>query len=453
MADRILVVDDEQIIRESLSFILQKEGFEVVEAANGVEALKQLKQKPVDIVVTDLEMPEMKGIELLERVTRQFPETFVMIITAYGSLETAIAALHHGAFDYILKPVEFDDLLHRIRRLIEHRRLARENALLRQELQQKYDFDAIIGKSPVMRDVFDTIKKVAQTDGTILITGKTGTGKELVARAIHFNGPRRHARFIPVNCGAIVETLFESELFGHKKGSFTGATADKDGLFKAAHEGTLFLDEVSETPLHLQVKLLRAIEQKEIFPVGTTDPLAVDVRIIAATNRNLRELMEQGKFREDLFYRLNVIEIQLPSLTERPEDIPLLAQHFVQSYRNQMGRNVKGFTNEAMNALMRYQWKGEVRELENIIERAMIFCEDEYIGLEHLAEHVRSTVAEGDALRFRTGSLLKDALKDFEKLYIKRVLDQCQNDKDKASKVLGIGLSSLYRKMEELGIS
>ncbi|MFQ5797073.1 MAG: sigma-54-dependent transcriptional regulator [Bacteroidota bacterium] len=453
MADRILVVDDEKIIRESLSFILEKEGYDVSEAANGVEALKQLKQKPVDIVLTDLEMPEMKGIELLERVTRQFPETFVIIITAYGSLETAIAALRNGAFDYILKPIEFDDVLHRIRRLIEHRRLARENTLLRQELHQQYDFDAIIGKSAAMLDVFDTIKKVSQTDRTVLITGKSGTGKELVARAIHFNGRRKQNRFVAVNCGAIVETLFESELFGHKKGSFTGATADRDGLFKAAHEGTLFLDEVSEIPIHLQVKLLRAIEQKEIIPVGMTDPIQVDVRIIASTNKNLYGLMEEKKFRDDLYYRLNVVEIHLPSLTERPEDIPPLLQHFVQHYRAQMIKNVRGLTNDAVNALMRYQWKGEVRELQNIIERAMIFCEEEYIGLEHLPEHVRSAVTDGDALRFHTGSLLKDAVKDFEKQYIKRTLEQCQNDKEKTAKLLGIGLSSLYRKMDELGFS
>ena len=453
MAERILVVDDEKIIRESLSFILEKEGYEVSEASNGVEALKQLKQKPVDIVLTDLEMPEMKGIELLERVTQQFPETFVMIITAYGSLETAIAALHNGAYDYILKPVEFDDVLHRIRRLIEHRQLARENSLLRQELHRQYDFDAIVGKSPSMQVIFERIKKVSQTDRTVLITGKSGTGKELVARAIHFNGSRKGSRFVAVNCGAIVETLFESELFGHKKGSFTGATADKDGLFKAAHKGTLFLDEVSEIPYHLQVKLLRAVEQKEILPVGMSDPIQVDVRIIAATNKNLRNRMEEGKFRDDLYYRLNVVEIHVPSLSERPEDIPPLVQHFVQDYKMQMGKNVKGLTNEAMNALMAYQWKGEVRELQNIIERALIFSEDEYIGLEHLPEHVQSTVTGKEAPRFHTGSSLKDALKEFERQYIKRTLEQCQNDREKTAKVLGIGASSLYRKIDDLGIS
>lgn len=453
MAERILVVDDEKIIRESLSFILEKEGYEVLEASNGLEALKKVKQKPVDIVLTDLEMPEMKGIDLLDQVSRQFPETFVMIITAYGSLETAIAALRMGAFDYILKPVDFDDVLHRIRRLSEHRRLARENTLLRRELHQQYDFDAIIGKSPPMQEVFDTIKKVSQTDRTVLITGKSGTGKELVARAIHFNGPRKQGRFVAVNCGAIVETLFESELFGHKKGSFTGAVADKDGLFKAAHDGTLFLDEVSEIPFHLQVKLLRAIEQKEVVPVGMTEPIQVDVRIIAATNRNLQGLMEEKKFREDLYYRLNIVEIRLPTLGERPEDIPPLVHHFVRYFRAQMDRNIKGLTNEAMDALMRYQWKGEVRELQNIIERAMIFCEDEYIGLEHLPERVRFTVAGKAALGFDTGSSLKDALKEFEKQYIKRTLGQYQNDKEKTAKILGIGLSSLYRKMDDLGIS
>jgi two-component system response regulator PilR (NtrC family) len=320
MAERILVVDDEQIIRESLSFVLRKEGFEVEEAANGKEALERQEKNPFDIVITDIEMPEMRGMELLEQITRRTPQTFVVIITAFGSLETAVQALRKGAYDYILKPLDFDDLLYRIRKLINHRALSLENSLLRQELNRNYDFDRIIGQSHAMKSVFEIIKRVATSDGTVLITGKSGTGKELVARAIHYNSNRSAKRFVTVNCGAIVETLFESELFGHKKGSFTGATSDKEGLFKVADGGTVFLDEVSEIPLHLQVKLLRAIEQKEITPVGMTDSFHVNVRIIAATNRDLRKEIEAGKFREDLYYRLNVVEIHLPSLSERPDD-------------------------------------------------------------------------------------------------------------------------------------
>src|SRR5512140_426960 len=324
MADSILIVDDEEIIRESLSFILTKEGYRVREAANGRIALEILREDTIDLVLTDLEMPEMKGIELLEQVTRYSPETLVVIITAYGSIDTAIAALRKGAVDYILKPVEFDELLVKVQRLLASRKLNLENKLLRGEVNRQYDFENIVGQSVAMQRVFDTIKKVAATDGTVLIHGKSGTGKELVARAIHFNSKRAGQPFIAVNCGAIVENLFESELFGHKRGSFTGATMDKEGFFKASDGGTLFLDEVSEIPFHLQVKLLRAIELKEITPVGTSAPLSVDVRIIASTNKNLQKEVEAGRYREDLYYRLNIVEITLPPLSERVDDIPLL---------------------------------------------------------------------------------------------------------------------------------
>ncbi|MEK6570834.1 MAG: sigma-54 dependent transcriptional regulator, partial [Bacteroidota bacterium] len=333
MTPRVLVVDDEEIIRDSLSFILQKEGYEVEEAANGQEAFKKITENPPDVVITDIEMPGMKGVDLLEKVSQVSPQTFVIIITAYASIETAVQALRKGAYDYILKPLEFDELILRLRRLMEFKRLALENQILRQEINREYDFHNFIGQSAVIRKVFRTIERVAESDGTVLITGRSGTGKELVARAIHHNSMRRQNRFVPLNCGAIPENLFESELFGYKKGAFTDAVSDKDGMIKVANGGTLFLDEVSEMPLHLQVKLLRALEQKEITPVGSTVPLKVDVRIIAATNQNLAERVEQGKFRDDLYYRLNIIEIDLPSLTERREDVPLLVQHFIEKFR------------------------------------------------------------------------------------------------------------------------
>ncbi|HEY5614677.1 MAG TPA: sigma-54 dependent transcriptional regulator [Bacteroidota bacterium] len=452
MAERILVVDDEQIIRESLGFILKKEGYTVEEASNGREALEKQSVQPFDVIITDIEMPEMRGIDLMGEITRRTPQTFVMIITAFGSIETAVQALRSGAHDYILKPIDFDDLLHRVKKLLKYRSLALENSLLRQELNRNYDFDRIIGKSERMNGVFQTIKRVATSEGTVLVTGKSGTGKELVARAIHYNSHRSNKRFVTVNCGAIVETLFESELFGHKKGSFTGATSDKEGLFKVADGGTVFLDEVGEIPLHLQVKLLRAIEQKEITPVGMTDTHKVDVRIIAATNRDLRKLVETGKFREDLFYRLNVVEIHLPSLTERPEDIPQLAQHFLDMYKRQMSRPIKGITNEAMSALMQYHWKGEIRELENVIERAVIFCEGDFIGLEHLPEYVLPANG-GVRVPSMTGDhTLRKAVKQFERSYIERQLDQNARDKEKTAHMLGVSLSSLYRKMDDLGI-
>jgi DNA-binding NtrC family response regulator len=450
MTPRVLVVDDEEIIRQSLSFILQKEGYEVEEAANGLEAFGKVEENPPDLVITDIEMPGMKGVELLEKVSQVSPQTFVIIITAYGSIETAIQALRKGAYDYILKPIDFDELVLRVRRLLEHRQLALENQMLRQEINREYDFHNIIGQSAVMRRVFRTIERVSHSDGTVLITGKSGTGKELVARALHHNSVRRQNRFVAVNCGAIPDNLFESELFGHKKGAFTDAVADKDGMFKIANGGTLFLDEVSETPLHLQVKLLRSLEQKEITPVGSTTPLKIDVRIIAATNRNLAELVEEGKFRDDLYYRLNVIEINLPSLSERREDIPLLVQHFIERFRNEMGKPIKGVDNNVMHLLMNRTWKGEVRELQNVIERAMIFCDGEYITVKELPENIGGEVRE--EVPSEEDVRLKEAVRRFEKSHILDLLNRFGFDKEKAASALDISVSTLYRKMTELGI-
>jgi DNA-binding NtrC family response regulator len=450
MADRILVVDDEELIRESIGFLLRKEGFTVEEAANGREAYKKILAEPFDIVLTDLEMPKMKGLELLEKISQLSPQTLVLIITAYGSLETAITALRHGAVDYILKPVEFDELLVKIRRLLEYKKLTVENQLLRRELQREYDFTSMVGKSPAMKRVFDMIQTVASTDSTVLITGKSGTGKELVARAIHFNSPRKSKPFFPVNCGAIPETLFESELFGHKKGAFTGALADKDGYFKAAEGGTLFLDEISETPLNLQVKLLRVIEQKEFTPVGSPRPIAANVRLVASTNRDLLEEVKNGKFREDLYYRLNVVELKLPSLAERREDIPLLVEHFVDKYRREMNKDIKGVDDNLMRLLMNHEWKGEIRELENTIERAVIFSKDEFISLDDLPGLFGP---EAPTVLVDETQPLDKAKDDFERQYILMVLRKNNSDKRKAAEILKLSLSSLYRRMKELGVT
>ncbi len=452
MAQRILVADDEQIIRESLSFILKKEGYTVEEAAHGRDALARHEASPFDIIITDIEMPEMKGVDLLRQVRQRTPQTLVIIVTAFASVETAIQALREGAADYILKPVNFDDLLYRVKKLLEYRSLAVENSLLRQELQRTYDFEQIVGQSAPMNRIFQVIRRVATSDGTVLITGKSGTGKELVARAIHYNSGRREKRFVPINCGAIVDTLFESELFGHKRGSFTGATMDKEGLLKVADGGTVFLDEVSEIPLALQVKLLRALEQKEITPVGMTEAISIDVRIIAATNKDLRKEVEQGRFRDDLFYRLNVVEIQLPSLQERRDDIPVLAQHFLDSFKRQMSKPIQGFTNEAMRALLQYHWKGEVRELENVIERSVIFCDDDFIQLEHLPEYMRPVDGSSASTASSGGGTLKDAVKSFERQFIQQALSAHNQNKEVVARVLGVSLSSLYRKIEELQI-
>lgn len=449
MTDRILVVDDEQIIRESISYILRKEGFAVVEAENGKVAYDKLLAEPFDLIVTDLEMPELKGIELLELVMHMNPQTSVIIITAYGSLETAIAALRAGASDYILKPVEFDELLVKIRRLLDHKKLALENQYLRRELHRKSDFSNLVGKSAPMQCVFEMIKKVSATDSTVLVTGKSGTGKELVAKAIHFNSRRAAKPFITVNCGAIPETLIESELFGHKKGAFTGAVADKMGYFKAADEGTLFLDEISEMPMQLQVKLLRAIEQKEITPVGMSTAIAIDVRFIAATNRDLHHEVAAARFREDLFYRLNVVDIRLPSLAERKEDIPLLVDHFIDKFRREMRKDILGADNTAMQLLVQHEWKGEIRELENIIERAVIFCGSKYLSSEDLPDFFKG----GSSVDLSNGyTSLTIAMDAMERQFILAELRKHNFNKDGTARALKISLPTLYRRIKDLEI-
>jgi two-component system response regulator PilR (NtrC family) len=449
MDKKILVVDDEDIIRESLSYILNKEGFKTEEAENGKVAHEKLKEESFDLVITDLEMPVMSGTELLEEIKKMNMQTVTIVITAYGSLETAIAALRNGASDYILKPVEFDELIIKVKKLFEVKELLLENRLLRKELQREYDYSNIIGKSPAISQIFDMIKAVADTESTVLITGKSGTGKELVAKALHFNSKRNNKPFIPVNCGAISDNLIESELFGHKKGAFTGAVSDKEGFMKAAEGGSLFLDEISDMPLQLQVKLLRAIQEKEFTPVGTTTALPVNIRFIASTNKDLQEQVEKGDFREDLFYRLNVIDIHLPSLKEREEDIPLLADHFVDKYRKQMNKGIKGISNEALRALVGHDWKGEVRELENVIERAVIFCNEDFINPKDLPSTFQ---ADGGLADFSATGSLDESVKRFEKDIIMHALETNDYNKEKTAEALQVGLSTLYRKMKELNI-
>ncbi len=450
MPQKILVVDDEDIIRESLSFVLKKEGYAVEEAENGKAAYNKLLEQPFDLVITDIEMPQMKGTQLIEEIEKLNIQTSIIVITAFGSLDTAITALRNGAADYILKPVEFDELLIKVKRLFEVKNLLLENRILKKEIQRNYDFEDIVGRSPSIRKVYEMIQTVAETDSSVLITGKSGTGKELVARSLHFKSKRQDKPFVAVNCGAIAENLIESELFGHKKGAFTGAISDKEGLIKAADGGTLFLDEISELPLPLQVKFLRAIQEREVTPVGSTIALPVNVRIIASTNRELKEEIKAERFREDLYYRLNVIEIPLPSLKEREEDIPLLADHFLNKYRAEMNKNIKGIDNEAIRALISYEWKGEVRELENVMERAVIFCKNDFITLKDLPETFSQASSSVD---FSKLGSLEVAIRRFEKEYILKALESNSNDKEKTSELLQVGLSTLYRKLKELDIS
>lgn len=449
MSNRILVVDDEQLIRENLSYILKKEGYEVEEAENGKIAYEKLVANPFDIVITDIEMPMMKGTELLEKIRRIDLQTAVIVITAFGSLDTAITALRNGASDYILKPVEFDELLIKVKRLLEIKDLLIENKVLRDEINRKYDYENIVGKSQPIKKVYEMIDAVAETDSTVLITGNSGTGKELVARALHFKSRRKGKPFIAVNCGAISENLIESELFGHKKGAFTGAISDKDGFMKAAQGGTLFLDEISEMPPQLQVKLLRAIQEREYTPVGTTQALPVNARFIASTNRDLTEEVKSGRFREDLYYRLNVIEIHLPSLKEREEDIPLLADHFLNKFRKDLNKNIKGIDSEAMRAILSHEWKGEIRELENIIERAVIFCKTDLITLNDLPISFKTDTIKGD---FPSTGSLEESVRRFERDFILRALENNETNKEKTAEALQVGLSTLYRKLKELDI-
>ena len=449
MAHKILVVDDEEIIRDSLFYILEKEGYEVDKAENGKTAYDKMIANHFDLVITDIEMPVMRGTELLEKIKTLNVQTSVIVITAFGSLETAITALRNGASDYILKPVEFDELLIKTKRLFEVRDLLLENRVLREEIHRKYDFENIVGKANSIKKVYEMIEAVAETDSTVLISGNSGTGKELVARALHYKSHRKNKPFVAVNCGAISENLIESELFGHKKGAFTGAISDKDGYMKAANGGTLFLDEISEMPPQLQVKLLRAIQEKEYTPVGTTVSLSVNTRFIATTNRNLEEEVKNGRFREDLFYRINVVDIHLPSLKEREEDIPLLADHFLNKYRKELNKNIKGIDNEAMRAILSHEWKGEVRELENIIERAVIFCKGDMITLQELPVTFKPKL---DELDFSFNGSLDDSVRKFERDFILRALENNENNKEKTADALRVGLSTLYRKLKELDI-
>lgn len=447
MSIKILIADDEKPIRDSLKMILEEDGYITDTAGDGEEALQKIQNENYDIVLTDIKMPKIDGIQVLESASKIAPETFFIIMTAYASVNTAIDALRQGAYDYLIKPIEFDDVLLRIKRLLEYKKLAQENKALRQRISTDTGFTNLIGKSDSMKKVFNVISQVAPTNSNVLIVGKSGTGKELVAKAIHFNSKRKEKIFLPINCGAISENLIESELFGHKKGSFTGASEDKQGLFKVADGGTLFLDEIGELPLNLQVKLLRAIEDRQFIPVGGVKSVTTDVRIIAATNQNLFEKTKAGEFREDLYYRLNVVEIKLPTLNERKEDIPLLVNHFIEKYCNEMGKKIIGVDNETMKTLLSHDWRGGVRELENIIERAIIFCSKDTLTTEDLSEYVRG----GSTIHGYPDSL-KDALRNFEREHVLKTIKKFEYNKEEAAKALEIGLSSLYRKMDELEI-
>ncbi|HAB51971.1 MAG TPA: Fis family transcriptional regulator, partial [Ignavibacteriales bacterium] len=364
MAHKILVVDDEEIIRESLSFVLKKEGYLVEEAENGKAAYDKIVASSFDVVITDLEMPGMKGIQLVEEIQKLNIQTSIIIITAYGSLDTAISALRNGASDYILKPIEFDEILIKINRLFEIKDILLENRILKKEIQRTYDYENIVGKSPLIKNIYDMIETVAETESTVLVTGKSGTGKELVARALHFKSKRKNKAFIPVNCGAISENLIESELFGHERGAFSGAVQRRKGRFEVANGGTIFLDEIGDISFDVQVRLLRVLQERSFERVGGHENIKINIRVIAATGQNLEKAISEGRFREDLFYRLNVFPIHLPPLKERRSDIMLLADHFLQKYNERYNKNIRRISTAAINMMMSYHWPGNVRELK-----------------------------------------------------------------------------------------
>jgi two-component system response regulator PilR (NtrC family) len=440
---RILVVDDEPSMRELLGIMLGKEGFDVVVAESRAMAAAVLAKGPVDMVITDVKLPDGDGIEILRHVKAASPETVVIVMTAFGSTQTAVAALKLGAHDYLTKPFDVEELRIVVRGALEKRQLEEENLLLKAEFRAKHGLDRIVGVSPAMAAVFDMVRSVAATNSTVLVTGESGTGKELAAKAIHALSPRRDAPFVSVNCGALTESLLESELFGHMRGAFTDAHQNKKGLFEAAHRGTLFLDEVGEMSQAMQVKLLRALQDRRIRRVGGTDEIEVDVRVVAATNRPLETMVREKRFREDLFYRLNVIPLRIPPLRERREDVPLLAEHFLAEFNREMGKSVAKISSEAMALLLGYSWPGNVRELENVIERAVALETTPAVLVERLPDTLRAPRPSPETPILGSGFSLDQHLLSVEKTLVDGALGAARGDRTTAARLLGISARSL----------
>jgi len=450
--ETVLIVDDEKNYPLILSAVLEDEGFETFTANSGREALDILKNTDIDLVLTDMKMPKMNGIELLERIKIKDKDLPVIMMTAHGTVDKAVEAMQKGAYNYILKPFDNNRLIIYVNKAIGMYRVIKENRQLRHTVTSQYSFGNIIGKSKVMKDIFETIQKVATASTTVLIEGESGTGKELVARSIHFNSPRRDKPFVAVNCSALAENLLESELFGHDKGAFTGAVSMKKGRFELADGGTLFLDEIGELSQNLQVKLLRVLQEKVFERVGGVKPISVDIRIIAATNKKLKTEMTQGRFREDLYYRLNVVHIVLPLLRERQEDIRLLAEHFIDKYRDEGKTDtpVTGFDPEVERLFYDYNWPGNVRELENIIERAMVLCQSNTIQVTDLPNEFRNSVY--NILHFEgipADAKLDETLATIEREMISRALKLTNNVQSQAAELLGIGKSGLNWKIKK----
>ena len=440
----ILIVDDDALMLDFLSTALSRRGFRVDKADNGIVALEKIRANQYHLVLTDMRMPSVSGIEILEAVKESWPSTDVVIITGYGTIENAVEAMEKGAYNYITKPCSAAAIEHVVDRALEHQNLMAENRYLQSELMQRYGLDSVIGRSPVMKQVFETVEVISSSAATILIMGETGTGKEVIARAIHYNSPRRNRPFIKVNCAALPADLVESELFGHEKGAYTGAFRQTKGKFEVAHKGTLLFDEIGEISPSLQPKLLRVLQEMEFERVGGEgQTIKVDVRIIATTNKDLEEEVEKGRFREDLFYRLNVVPICLPPLRERKkEDIPLLAKFFLEKYNQKNGRQIEGFSEEALNILMNHDWPGNVRELENALERAVIMCQENILQPEHFGLRMKSFEPAGGN-RLSVGT----SLRELERELILKTLRAQDGHKEKTARILGISVRTLRNKL------
>ena len=435
----VLVVDDDPAHRTMLRTLLTGWGYRIKEADDGAGAIEMVYEQAFDLILMDIRMVKVSGLEALVEIKAFNPAIPVIIMTAYSSVESAVEALKNGAYDYLTKPLDFDELRLTMERAMEHSQLREENRLLRETLGAHFDTQNIIGRSPAMMRLMETVAQVATSEATILITGESGTGKEMVAGAIHFNSPRKDGPFVKINCAAITETLLESELFGHEKGAFTGAYRRKEGRFRQAHGGTLFLDEVSEMSLAMQVKLLRVLQDREITRVGGEEVIKVDVRIIAATNKDLPREIEANRFRDDLYYRLNVVTIAMPPLRERSEDIPLLSQHFLEQFSETNRKQIKGFTPQAMDRLLRYEWPGNVRELMNAVERAVVLTRAEYLDEDEFPLIPGEEGPEGE-------------LREVEKATILRTLDLTNGNKSEAARRLGITRRTLHKKLKAYGV-
>ncbi|MEE8077315.1 MAG: sigma-54 dependent transcriptional regulator [Candidatus Binatia bacterium] len=443
----ILVVDDEPPQLELIGGFLKKQGFEVALAESGERALQRFRQESFDLVLTDQRMPNLSGLDLVKAVRAVNPETAVIIMTAYGSIETAVDAIKAGATDYLTKPLNLDDLLHRIEKVREHQRLLSENRDLREELRERHRIEGIIGESGRMLEVFSLVRRVASSEATVLIRGESGTGKELIAKAIHYASPRASGPLVKVNCAALPETLLESELFGHVKGAFTGALANRKGRFEVASGGTIFLDEIGDLPAHLQAKLLRVLQEREFERVGSSQPIPVDVRILAATHRDLEGLLKSGQFRDDFYYRLNVVTIVLPPLRERRQDLPLLMDHMLRVFAEKNGKKIQGFTPEAREALLRYDYPGNIRELENIIERASVITRNDVIGRADLPISIQEPEAENNS----NNTDLSVVVERLERRLIKEALARSGGVQTRAAEYLGITERNLRYKLKKYG--